>query len=58
MNTIKSKPVQIDDFQGMATNLDTHERPPGVALEAWNATMIEPGKLVVRAGCRDVEFEN
>lgn len=58
MDTIKVKPVEIDDFGGLATAVDSHERPPGIAVEQVNITCINPGQLVVRGGYRPVVFDN
>ncbi len=58
MDTSKTKPVSIDDFAGMATNLDTHERPPGVSVEQVNVTGIQPGQLTVRGGMKPITWDN
>lgn len=58
MDTIKTKPVEIDDFAGFATNADTHERPPGLAVEQVNVTCVTPGALTVRGGYRPIEWDN
>lgn len=58
METVKIKPVEIDDFAGFATNADSHERPPGVAVEQVNLTCAMPGALTVRGGFRDIVWDN
>lgn len=58
METVKSKPLEIDDFGGMATAVDSHERNPAIVLEQINMTCVVPGQLNCRGGYREIVWDN
>lgn len=49
--------VKIEDFQGMATNADPTDLPPGLAAEQLNVGGIERGILTLRRGLRPLSFD-
>ena len=49
--------VKIEDFRGMATNVDPADLPPGLAAEQSNVTGIERGILTLRRGLRPLSFD-
>lgn len=49
--------TEIRDFPGMATDIDPHDTPPGMAEEQVNVQSSRPGTLEVRPGYRFVTFE-
>ena len=50
--------VIINDFQGLITNIDPRDLPPGGAEEQVNACCIILGQLDIRKGIKEVEFDN
>lgn len=50
--------VKIEDFQGMATNVDPTDLPPGLAAEQVNMTGVERGILTLRRGFRPLSFDS
>lgn len=50
--------VTMGDFPGLMTNVDPRDLPPGAAYEQVNCCSIITGELTVRAGLRQVSFEN
>ncbi len=51
------KSVQIRDFSGLVTKIDPDDVDPGAAVEQTNARSHHPGELRVRAGVRQLSFE-
>lgn len=49
--------VQLRDFNGLVTRPDPDDIPPGSATLLVNMTCITPGKLSLRPGLRQVNFE-
>ena len=49
--------VKIEEFQGMATNADPTDLPPGLAAEQVNIGGIERGILTLRRGLRPLTFD-
>jgi len=52
------KTIKIRKFPGLMTNQDRHDQPPGATRIQVNATSIVAGRLDVRKGMRDVNWEN
>lgn len=50
--------VEVMQFQGLATNVDPTDRPPGLAVEQKNVTSQTPGELRIRRGIRKLTFKN
>lgn len=48
--------VEINNFEGMAQDMDPHDAPEGLAREAVNAESKERGTLKSRRGYRKVSF--
>ena len=48
----------ITDFPGMVNNSDPMDLPTGAAVMQKNATSEIPGRLTVRKGYQQVNFEN
>ena len=46
------------DFKGMASNIASHDKPPGVSQVQINLTQIVRGQTQTRAGLRTVTWEN
>ena len=51
------KAVDIRQFNGMATNVDSEELKPGVAEVQVNVNGLKLGQLEVRRGLREVRFD-
>lgn len=50
--------IMLEDFPGLMTNVDPFDEPPGAAEIQVNCCSITLGELRVRAGYREVKFEN
>lgn len=50
--------VEIRDFPGLQVNVDPEDIPPGASQKQVNACSISIAELQVRAGYREVVFEN
>lgn len=51
-------PVEIEKWLGLVKNSSPLATPPGAASDQRNICCLTPGILQVRAGLRDVVFEN
>jgi hypothetical protein len=49
--------VKIEDFQGMATNADPTDLPPGLSAEQVNVNGLKRGELSLRRGLRPLTFD-
>lgn len=49
--------VEIKDFQGMATDIDPHDAPSGLAVVQVNLEGMKRGQAESRRGYRKVRFE-
>lgn len=52
------RPVEIRDFPGLQTNIDSHDAAEGGAQIQVNATCVTPSELKVRKGMQVLTFEN
>ena len=50
--------IKIRAFQGMTTDADPHDLPPGLARESINCESQDPGVLRSRKGYRQATFES
>lgn len=50
--------VKVNDFPGMANNVDPMDLPPGAASLQINVTSQTPGRLESRKGYQIVKYEN
>lgn len=50
--------VVITTWEGMMSDVDPKDLPPGAAELAVNATSVAFGEMVVRHGIREVTFES
>lgn len=46
------------EFKGLVTNANPHNIPQGGAVKQTNLTILRQGELEVRAGLREVRFDN
>lgn len=58
MGMLAPESVEIRDFLGLMTRLDPYNEPPGGARVQINLTCVTPGDLRLRAGMREVTFED
>lgn len=49
--------VQIKDFNGLASNIDPNDIPPGAAQDQSNVCCIRQAEIHVRKGYVEVTFE-
>jgi len=49
--------VDVRQFQGMFSNADPHDLPPGMSVVQVNAAVIIVGQLQVRRGLRELKFD-
>lgn len=49
--------IQIRDFQGMASNFDPSDIKPGVSQKQLNVNGYYRGKIEVRLGLREIEYD-
>ena len=57
-NIPKAQGVRIRDFVGLATNMDTLDRPPTAMDKQKNVTCVVRGRGTVRRGLRLVKWDN
>ena len=57
MSRDAEKRVDIRDFKGLKSNVDAFDTNDSSDVQI-NITCVVPGKLTVRAGMRDVQWEN
>ena len=49
--------TNIADFQGMATNVDPSDIPPGVSEVQVNVCSVQRGQIEVRRGLKSLTFD-
>lgn len=52
------KRVEMGSFNGLVTNLDPFDVPPGMAVRMQNVTTVVPGQLTARKGHAAATFSN
>ena len=54
----KAQAVEITDWEGVMTNIDSHDQRPGAMAEQVNMTCVIPGQAQCRLGMIQLTFDS